>query len=542
MTWTTHPNNAHDLLQFPDLFCIHLKGVRNYYTETMFAFAKQLVKSAEGIINNPQGEGHNGAGDHHARGLYGSGGVPSHGFRVLHVAEGSPGSRAGVESLFDFVIGINGHEIVGQQQQQQQQQYFQQPATTQYPPFDPNEHSTPESEYAQSGSPFYTSPPPQQSNPYAPAVPSNYSSENPRVHHRSSLSFSSVSQIVPQLVPPHAEVSPLEPFIAEVASCRGRSISLDVWSSKGRVRRTLVIPVPAAEYGTEPNGSLGIGLSLQWSPLSIADHIWHVLNVAQNSPAEKAGLISHSDYIVGAENGLLENGGEHLLGAVVQKLVSDSKQQQSDGTAVGSQPELELFVYNSEYDSLRAVRIRPNSSWGGSGLLGCGVGYGLLHRLPAKYPQDSADAFSQQQIAPQSRRQPSGAHFTGGIPEEEEPVYPGAASSSNYFTPATMGQQAPPLGPPPPAANVASPPPPPPTGAAPLGSQLPPQRKKKHHHYPTVGSTLPHHQSAASDSKVNNDLAAYFAEEEQRSKELDGYVKHPNDPSLPPPPPPPTSN
>lgn len=66
-----------------------------------------------------------------------------------------------------------------------------------------------------------------------------------------------------------------------------------------------------------------MGLSLQWTPLSVADHVWHVLNVSPNSPAEEAGLISHSDYIVGAEGGLLEQGGEDLLGRVISRLVSN---------------------------------------------------------------------------------------------------------------------------------------------------------------------------------------------------------------------------
>lgn len=34
----------------------------------------------------------------------------------------------------------------------------------------------------------------------------------------------------------------------------------------------------------------------------------------------------------------------------------------------------------------REAILVPNRSWGGEGLLGCGVGYGLLHRIPR--PQD----------------------------------------------------------------------------------------------------------------------------------------------------------
>lgn len=47
---------------------------------------------------------------------------------------------------------------------------------------------------------------------------------------------------------------------------------------------------------------------------------------------------------------------------------------------------LRLFVYNADYDVTREAILVPNRSWGGEGLLGCGVGYGLLHRVPK--PQD----------------------------------------------------------------------------------------------------------------------------------------------------------
>lgn len=49
---------------------------------------------------------------------------------------------------------------------------------------------------------------------------------------------------------------------------------------------------------------------------------------------------------------------------------------------------LRLFVYNADYDVTREAILVPNRSWGGEGLLGCGVGYGLLHRIPK--PQDRA--------------------------------------------------------------------------------------------------------------------------------------------------------
>ena len=44
---------------------------------------------------------------------------------------------------------------------------------------------------------------------------------------------------------------------------------------------------------------------------------------------------------------------------------------------------LRLYVYNHEYGVTRTVSITPSRSWGGTGALGCVLGYGALHRLPA---------------------------------------------------------------------------------------------------------------------------------------------------------------
>ena len=44
---------------------------------------------------------------------------------------------------------------------------------------------------------------------------------------------------------------------------------------------------------------------------------------------------------------------------------------------------LRLYVYNNEYDVTREIMIHPSRDWGGDGALGCVLGYGALHRLPA---------------------------------------------------------------------------------------------------------------------------------------------------------------
>jgi hypothetical protein len=63
------------------------------------------------------------------------------------------------------------------------------------------------------------------------------------------------------------------------------------------------------------------------------------------------------------------------------------------------------------FSAMREVVLVPNRKWGGEGLLGCGVGYGLLHRIPPQpvnpdamdtilkqnLPYDEQDAFKEPQ-------------------------------------------------------------------------------------------------------------------------------------------------
>lgn len=422
----------------------------------MFAFAKQLVRSAEDILsqntglpptvyneallphnNNSQTDA-NGAGARRKE-------DPEHGFRVLFVRDSSTAKEAGVESVFDYVVGVGGVDIDErvemEQKRLQQEQLEQEQADSGLSMLnDKQAINNP----ANSALPVSQLPPPPPPPPTGAAPPR----QRPQHQHKrqaSSISFASAGLILPQLMPPEPVLAPIDVFkdaLRENAtsnSSNGGSgmVELDLWSAKGRVRRTVMLPYSISEKGLDATGDSSLdsttssllGLTLQWTPLSVADHVWHILNVSPNSPAEAAGLLPHSDYIVGAEQGLLAAGGEDLLGRVVQRVVLNHTQMrrqvfmaqahaqaggghvsQGAGAVAGAEggaaapaeaevaeeieggegvkmvnsvAELELLVYNHDYNVLRAVRIRPNSRWGGSGLLGCGIGYGLLHRLPA---------------------------------------------------------------------------------------------------------------------------------------------------------------
>ncbi|CAI4216445.1 unnamed protein product [Parascedosporium putredinis] len=147
-------------------------------------------------------------------------------------------------------------------------------------------------------------------------------------------------------------------FSQEVRNCAGGTVTLGLWNAKGQRTREMHIAVP--------HDTASLGLSLQWTPISIAANIWHVLDVAGNSPADQAGLLPYSDYILGSPEGILH--GESGLSELVEDHIARP---------------LRLYVYNNEYDVTREVTIQPSRDWGGEGALGCVLGYGALHRLPA---------------------------------------------------------------------------------------------------------------------------------------------------------------
>ncbi|XP_025769449.1 Golgi reassembly-stacking protein 1 [Puma concolor] len=88
--------------------------------------------------------------------------------------------------------------------------------------------------------------------------------------------------------------------------------------------------------------------------------------VEPSSPASLAGLRPYTDYVVGSDQILQES--EDFFTLI----------ESHEGKP------LKLMVYNCESDSCREVTVTPNAAWGGEGSLGCGIGYGYLHRIPTQ--------------------------------------------------------------------------------------------------------------------------------------------------------------
>lgn len=265
-------------------------------------------------------------------------------------------------------------------------------------------------------------------------------------------------------------------FATEIRNCAGSTISLGIYSVKGQGIREI--------YAAVPPDDASLGLSLQWAPLGVGEDVWHILDVMPNSPADVAGLLPYGDYVVGSPEGVLR--GEAALGLLVEEFLDTA---------------LRLFVYNHEYDVTRMVTITPAKNWGGDGALGCVLGYGALHRVPAPLTEPTQAPGETLFESGNDYTQASAEKFTGAghVPPEEQ-------GGQDFLVPANMNLQS--TSPPPPSAGSGGPPP---AGKA---------KKQRAHH-----SAVP---AAGLDD--------YFAEGEQKSREVDNSSTPKPTGSLPPPP------
>ncbi|KAF9571554.1 Golgi reassembly-stacking protein 2 [Mortierella alpina] len=142
-----------------------------------------------------------------------------------------------------------------------------------------------------------------------------------------------------------------------------RPVMLDIYSTREQAGRRVEM-TPTRNWGDGKGGLIGCSIRFCMFD-AVNDVVWHILDVAHGSPAERAGLCAHSDYVIGTPYGIMRGEGD------LYDLVEDN---------IGEP--LRLHVYNSETDHVREIVIIPNEEWGGEGLLGCDVGYGYLHRLP----------------------------------------------------------------------------------------------------------------------------------------------------------------
>ncbi|KAG9286008.1 hypothetical protein G9A89_022684 [Geosiphon pyriformis] len=150
----------------------------------------------------------------------------------------------------------------------------------------------------------------------------------------------------------------------QLAANVNKEVIIAIYSTKEQELREIPL-IPNRNWTSNPADGL-IGLSIRFCTFEgTNEHVWHILDIASQCPAELAGLIPYTDYIIGTPHATLTSENNFY------ELVEAHNGRQ-----------LRLYVYNSNFDACREVVIVPNHEWGGEGALGCGVGYGYLHRIP----------------------------------------------------------------------------------------------------------------------------------------------------------------
>lgn len=175
-----------------------------------------------------------------------------------------------------------------------------------------------------------------------------------------------------------------------------KAVRLEVYNSKTQRVRELEV-VPSNMWG----GQGLLGVSVRFCSFEGAnENVWHVLDVEKNSPAALAGLIAYDDFIVGADQVLQDS--EDFFSLI----------EANEGK------HLKLLVYNTQMDQCREVVVTPNGAWGGDGSLGCGIGYGYLHRIPTRPIQPKSLNENIMQMSVTGNNQESVSHDHTELPSQ----------------------------------------------------------------------------------------------------------------------------
>ncbi|GAA6061530.1 hypothetical protein JCM10212_004520 [Sporobolomyces blumeae] len=286
--------------------------------------------------------------------------------------------------------------------------------------------------------------------------------ESSQASHDPSLSTNAAFHVLRVADHSPAAEAGLEPFFDFIVGAQGRQlgdeidlltdileesegsqISLQVYSTKRKQVRDVYV-VPSTEWSAEGGGTgqvdgepslLGLSLRL-CNPHHALEQVWHVLEVLEGSPAQSAGLVPFGDWIIGYAGGVLRGEGDFY-----------------DVVEAHTDKPLRLFVYNADYDVTREAILVPNRTWGGEGLLGAGVGYGLLHRIPK--PQDQPRVASQHDQAASTRSAPQNPSQAAPPPVSSAKTAPPPQSRYIQPPPPPQSQQAPRSHPPPPPSASA---------------------------------------------------------------------------------------
>lgn len=157
-----------------------------------------------------------------------------------------------------------------------------------------------------------------------------------------------------------------ETFTNAIRESEDADMVLSVYNVKACTVREVVLR-PTRKW----KGRGLLGITIRFDSFQNAEAcVLHVLDVAEGSPAEEAGLKGNGDdYILGTSRSVIRNATD----------LSYAAEDKADEGAP-----LILWTYNKKTDMVRQVSLWPRDDWGGPGCIGCEIGSGYLHVLPAE--------------------------------------------------------------------------------------------------------------------------------------------------------------
>lgn len=189
-------------------------------------------------------------------------------------------------------------------------------------------------------------------------------------------------------------------FAKNIQEAENGTAKLTVYSTRANVTREVVV------RPRKWSGAGLLGATVRFDSVDMAEnHGIRVLEVFPNSPAAHAGLVPYQDFLLGTPQRVF-----HEIDELVEVVTANLNQQ------------LQVYVYNADSEAVREVTLVPNNSWGGEGCIGCDIGTGLLHRIPAP------------------RRPPGGA--LAAVPGFQPAYPPGAGAQVAAAVPPPNGQPA----------------------------------------------------------------------------------------------------
>ncbi|UKK01393.1 hypothetical protein MACK_002207 [Theileria orientalis] len=148
-------------------------------------------------------------------------------------------------------------------------------------------------------------------------------------------------------------------FTKYVSDHENQQICLNVYNARKKsIREVFIVPQKWDGIGF-------LGLTLKFGLFNCLDEGAHIVHVYDKSPAQKAGLMPITDYLLGTNLQLffdLDCVRIHVANQVDKEVV--------------------LIVYNSVTETVRRAVIVPRDNWGGKGTLGCDLAKGYIHRIP----------------------------------------------------------------------------------------------------------------------------------------------------------------